>query len=422
MHIIARLKIALRNLGPGLITGASDDDPSGIATYSQAGARFGLTTLWTAWITFPLMAAVQEMCARIGVVTGQGLAGVIKQHYPAWLLYLTVAVSFPAITLNIGADIAGMGAVAHLLAPRIPTALLNVSFTGLLLAAIVYFPYETIASVLKWLCLILLLYLIIPFLTHQDWGSVARSTAIPTIRFDKDFIGTLVAILGTTISPYLFFWQASIEVEHNTRNARQVVVNKLVINDMRTDINFGMPCSNVVMFFIILTAGTVLYNAGIRRIDTVEQAAKALEPLAGAGAYWLFALGVIGTGALAIPVLAGSLSYMLAETFDWPQGLSKTFGEARGFYLTILASLLIGLGINFLTISPVQALIWTAVGYGLTAPILIFIILHICNNKAIMGEFTNGRRANLFGWAAFGLMTIAALLLLYLQFFGDITA
>jgi Mn2+/Fe2+ NRAMP family transporter len=416
MRLIARIQIALRKFGPGIVTGASDDDPSGIATYSQAGAQFGIATLWTAWITFPLMAAVQEMCARIGIVTAQGLAGVIKQHYPPGVLYIVIAVSFPAITLNIGADIAGMGAVSHLLFPRIPTALLNVGFTGLLMVVIIYFPYPTIAAVLKWLCLTLLLYLVIPFITRQDWLAIGRSTVVPTIQFNKDFISTLVALLGTTISPYLFFWQASMEVENVAASRRPVLVNKRVINMMRTDVNFGMLCSNIVMFFIILSAGTVLYKAGIHRIDTVEQAAKAFEPLAGRWAYWLFAIGVIGTGLLAIPVLAGSLSYMLAETFGWPQGLSKHFGQAKGFYLTMIVSLLVGLSIDFLAISPVHALIWTAIGYGLTAPILIFIILMICNNKAIMGEFVNGKRTNLFGWTAFGLMSVAAFALLYLQF------
>ena len=417
MRLIAKVWRVFRQLGPGIITGASDDDPSGIATYSQAGAQFGLATLWTAWITFPLMAAIQEMCARIGLVTTQGLAGVIKQHYPAQVLYLVVLVSFPAIALNIGADIAGMGAVAHLLFPRIPTAVFNVLFTGLLMGVIIYFPYATIASVLKWLCLTLLLYLVIPFVTHQNWLLIARSTILPTIHFNKDFISMLVAILGTTISPYLFFWQASMEVENRQATAPEVLVDKRVINVMRTDVNFGMLCSNIVMFFMILSAGTVLFKAGIHHIDTVEQAAKAFEPLAGEWAYWLFALGVIGTGALAIPVLAGSLSYMMAETFGWDQGLSKRFGQAKGFYLTMIVSLLIGLSIDFLAISPVQALIWTAIGYGLTAPLLIFIILRICNNETIMGEFTNGRRTNVFGWSAFGLMTLAALCLLFLQFY-----
>lgn len=416
MKRLINLWRAFRQLGPGIITGASDDDPSGIATYSQAGAQFGLATLWTAWITFPLMAAVQEMCARVGIVTAQGLAGVIKQHYSRRVLYLIILISFPAITLNIGADIAGMGAVAHLLFPRIPTAAFNVFFTGFLMSIIIYFPYETIASVLKWLCLTLLLYLIIPFLTHPDWGLIARSTILPTIHLDKDFASMLVAILGTTISPYLFFWQASMEVENRQLISPAVLVDKRVINSMRTDVNFGMLCSNVVMFFIILSAGTVLFKAGIHHIDTVDQAAKAFEPLAGEDAYWLFALGVIGTGALAIPVLAGSLSYMMAETFGWDHGLSKRFGQAKGFYLTMIISLLIGLSLDFLSISPIQALIWTAIGYGLTAPVLIFIILRICNNTLIMGEFTNSSRTNLLGWSAFGLMTVAALLLLYLQF------
>ncbi|MFD2933837.1 NRAMP family divalent metal transporter [Spirosoma flavum] len=268
-----------------MITGASDDDPSGIATYSQAGAQFGLATLWTAWITFPLMAAIQEMCARVGIVTAQGLAGVIKQHYSRSVLYLVILISFPAIALNIGADITGMGAVAHLLFPPIPTAVFNVFFTGLLMGVIIYFPYETIASVLKWLCLTLLLYLVIPFVTHQDWGLIARSTILPTIHLNKDFASMLVAILGTSISPYLFFWQASMEVENRQANSPAVLVDKRDINTMRTDVNIGMLCSNIVMFFMMLSAGTVLFKAGIHHIDTVDQAAKAYEPLAGEWAY-----------------------------------------------------------------------------------------------------------------------------------------
>ncbi|MGZ6520083.1 MAG: NRAMP family divalent metal transporter, partial [Bacteroidia bacterium] len=283
-------------LGPGLVTGASDDDPSGIATYSQAGAQYGLSTLWTALITFPLMASIQEMCARIGLVTTKGLTGTLKTHYSKPILYLMVLFSFPAIVMNIGADIAGMGAVGNLLFPSIPAIFFSISFTAILLVVIIYLPYQKIAAVLKYLCVVLLVYLVVPFLYKQDWTTVLKGTFIPTITFDKNFISILVAILGTTISPYLFFWQATMEVEDRKHKVKLLVLDKKIMSDMKQDVNFGMLFSNLVMFFIILTTGTVLFNGGIHQIDTVEQAAQALKPLAGNFAYLLFAVGVIGTG------------------------------------------------------------------------------------------------------------------------------
>ena len=405
-------------LGPGLITGASDDDPSGIATYSQAGAAYGLSTLWTALITFPLMASIQEMCARIGMVTSQGLTGVIKTHYSKTVLYTMLLFSFPAIVMNIGADIAGMGAVGNLLFPSINATFFCVGFTTLLLVLIIFLPYYKIASVLKYLCVILLVYFIVPFLYKQNWLAVFKATFIPTIKFDKNFVNILVAILGTTISPYLFFWQATMEVEAIKLRKRELIINKKVLGEMKQDIDFGMLFSNVVMFFIILTTGTVLFNAGIHQIDTVEQAAQALKPLAGNAAYLLFAVGVIGTGLLAIPVLSGSLSYIVTETFGWEEGLDKKFNQAKPFYIIIAISLLVGLSLNYIGISPIKALIYSAILYGLTAPILIAFILHICNNKKVMGEHTNGKISNILGFATLILMTIAAVGLLYLQFFS----
>ena len=401
-------------LGPGLVTGASDDDPSGIATYSQAGAQYGLSTLWTALITFPLMAAIQEMCARIGLVTSQGLTGTLKTNYPKPVLYLMVIFSFPAIVMNIGADIAGMGAVGNLLFPSIHPLFFSIGFTALLLVSIIFLPYQRIASVLKYLCVVLLVYLIVPFLYKQDWTAVLKGTFIPTIKFDKNFVSILVGILGTTISPYLFFWQANMEVE-NQKTKKTLLLDKEVMQEMRQDVDFGMLFSNLVMFFIILTTGTVLFRAGIHQIDTVEQAALALKPLAGNFAYILFAIGVIGTGLLAIPVLSGSLSYIISETFGWKQGLDKKFHEAKAFYLVIALSLILGLLMNYLGISPIKALLYSAILYGLTAPILIAIILHIANNKKVMGEYTNGLLSNILGFATLVLMTVAALVMLYLQ-------
>ena len=404
-------------IGPGLVTGASDDDPSGIATYSQAGAAFGLSTLWTSIVAFPLMAAIQKMCARIGLVTNQGLTGALKSHYPRPILYIMLIFSFPAIVMNIGADIAGMGAVGNLLFPSIDAMFFSVFFTILLLGLIIYLPYTQIASILKYLCIVILVYFIVPFLYKQDLVEIAKSTFIPTIKFDKDFIAIIVGILGTTISPYLFFWQASVEVEEMKHKKHHVIVNKKIIHEMNQDVDFGMTVSGFVMYFIILTTGTVLYQGGIHQIDTVEQAAMALKPLAGNLAYLLFAIGVIGTGLIAIPVLSGSLSYIFTETFGWEQGLDKKFHQAKGFYTIIALSLLLGLSLNYVGISPMKALIYTAVLYGLTAPVLIAIILHISNNKQIMGENVNDLKANILGFAALIIMTLAAGTLIYMQIF-----
>ena len=403
-------------LGPGLITGSSDDDPSGIATYSQAGAAYGLSTLWTSIVAFPLMAAIQQMCARIGLVTEQGLTGALKKNYPKWVLYLMLLFSFPSIVMNIGADIAGMGAVGNMLFPKIEATYFSVVFTMLLLILIIYLPYHKIASILKYLCIVLMVYLIVPFLYHQDWVEVAKSTFIPTIKFDKAFVAIIVGIFGTTISPYLFFWQASMEVEEMKQKKRHLIVNKKIIGDMKEDIDFGMTFSGLVMFFIILTTGTVLFKGGIHQIDTVEQAAMALKPLAGDAAYLLFAIGIIGTGLIAIPVLSGSLSYIITETFGWEQGLDKKFHEAKAFYMIIAVSLLLGLSLNYIGITPVQALIYTAILYGLTAPVLIAIILHISNNKKVMGKFTNSKTTNVLGFGALLIMTFAAVVLVYMQF------
>jgi NRAMP (natural resistance-associated macrophage protein)-like metal ion transporter len=402
-----------RKLGPGLVTGASDDDPSGIATYSQAGAMFGLATLWTAVATYPLMLAVQEMCARIGIVTRQGLTGVLKQHYPKPLLYLMILFSVPAIIINIGADIQAMGAVTNMLFPQIPAQWASIFFTVILLVAIVFLPYKPFAAALKYLCLSLLLYLVVPFWAKPDFPDVLYHTLIPTFHFKKEYLAVLVAILGTTISPYLFFWQTSMEVEEVGKRRNTVVVDKKLITGMRQDVDFGMFLTCLVFYFIILTTGTVLFNEGMHDINTVQDAAMALRPIAGELAYWLFAVGVIGTGMLAIPVLAGAVSYIFAETFGWEEGLNKKFYEAKGFYGVMALSLGVGLLFEFTDVSPIDALLLAAVLYGLTAPVLIAMVLHISNNASIMGTFVNGRWSNFFGGAALILMTAAAGFLIY---------
>lgn len=295
--------------------------------------------------------------------------------------------SFPAIVMNIGADIAGMGAVGNLLFPAIDANYFSVLFTIILLGLIIYLPYQKIASVLKYLCIVMLVYFIVPFLYKQDFNQILKATFIPTIKFDKDFIAIIVGILGTTISPYLFFWQASVEVEEMKNKRKHLIINKKIIHVVNQDVDFGMTVSGFVMYFIILTTGTVLFNGGIHQIDTVEQAALALKPLAGNLAYLLFAIGVIGTGLIAIPVLSGSISYIITETFGWEQGLDKKFHEAKAFYIIIAISLILGLSLNYIGITPIQSLIYTAILYGLTAPVLIAIILHISNNKK-----NNGRK------------------------------
>ncbi len=400
-----------KKLGPGLVTGASDDDPSGIAIYSQAGASFGLATLWTALITYPLMFCIQEMCARIGIVTDSGLGKVIKSHYPKTLLWLMLIALFPAITFNIAANLSAMGAVSHLFLPVLPSWFHALCFTVFLILGLIFFSYQKMARVLKWLCAFLLVYLIVPFLVQEDWPAVLWATVIPHIEWNDKFITLLVALLGTTISPYLFFWQTSMSVEE--RNHKPNTPPKKELQEMRIDVNLGMLLSNVVMFFIILTTGSVLFPAGITHIETVQDAAKALEPLAGPFAFLLFTLGVIGTGLLAIPVLAGCLGYLFADAFGWQKGMDKHFKEAKGFYSVILSSIVLGWLSNLFSLDPIQALIYTSVVYGLLAPFLIALLLHICNRKTIMQQYTNPWWSNLLGFFALLLMSGAAYLLMH---------
>jgi len=414
-RFLNRLKDFAKSIGPGLVTGSSDDDPSGIATYSQAGAQFGFGTLWTALITFPMMAAIQEMCARIGLVTTKGLTSTLRDHYPKWILWMMIIFSFPAIVLNIGADIAGMGAAANLMIPAVPSFAFSIIFTLLIIVAIIFYPYQKLASILKWTCITLLIYFAVPFFTKVNWTAVSRATFLPQVHFTKDFISTLVAILGTTISPYLFFWQATMEAEDIRQQGDKIIVDKRMLDTMRKDVDMGMLFSNIVMFFIILTCGNVLFPHGIRQIDTVEQAARALKPIAGNSAYLLFSIGIIGTGFLAIPVLSGSLSYMFAETFNWQEGLDKKFFQAKPFYGVIIVSLIVGLLINFIGITPVQGLIYSAILYGIVSPVIILVVLHIANNRQIMGKNVNNLRSNILGWITFAAMSTAAIALLWLQ-------
>lgn len=391
----AKIKTMWNKLGPGLITGSSDDDPSGIATYTQAGASFGLATLWTAFITYPLMYCIQEMCARIGIITGYGLIGIVKKHCCKFFLYLLLLICFPAITFNIAADLAGMGAVANLLLPTIPVFVFFLLFVVMLLCGLIFFNYRKIAHVLKWLCISLFAYVLVPFLVKQNWREVLLATFIPHIKWDKEFISILVAILGTTISPYLFFWQTNMSVEERNHKSNQTDKNE--IKDMKIDVNIGMLFSNIVMFFIILTAATVLFPAGITQIETVKEAALALKPLVGEFAHLLFGLGIIGTGLLAIPILAGCLGYLFAEAFGWKRGLDKKLSNAKGFYAVIFASMSIALLLNTAGLNPIKSLIYSALLYGFITPFLIALILYIANSRMIMGTFVNGKFSNLLG-------------------------
>lgn len=400
-------------LGPGLTTGASDDDPSGIATYSQAGSKYGFQLLWLAGFTFPLMAVVQEMCARIGLVTGRGLAGNIRLHFPRWVLYTCTILLFIANSFNIGADLGAMAQGVRLLAPGANFSLLVVGFSVISAGFQIFISYAHYAKYLKWLALVLFAYVFSALLVGLDWPTVLKHTVVPSLTFSSDQIVLVCAILGTTISPYLFFWQTSQEVEEQilhgnvTVQERQRAVDDQEIKDMRVDVWSGMFLSNVVMFFIIAACGAVLFPNGITEITTSAQAAEALRPFAGDATYYLFTAGVVGTGLLAIPVLAGSSSYALAESFQWRSGLYRPFKQAHAFYGVIILSMLIGLGINFIGLDPIQALIYSAVGNGLVAPVVLVLMLLIASNHRVMGSRVNHRATTWIGWGVIGLMTVA---------------
>lgn len=390
-------------LGPGLTTGAADDDPSGIATYSQAGAQYGFQLLWLAWITFPLMAIVQEMCARIGLVTGRGLAGNIRIYYPKWVLYTCAILLFIANTLNLGADLGAMVKATQLLFPWMNFIGLILLFTVVTLGLQIFTSYEKYAKYLKFLALILLSYVLSGLIVKMDWGHILKTTFTPTITFSKGQIILICGILGTTISPYLFFWQTSQEVEEEILKGKTTVrlrqgTNPLQLKDMRIDVWFGMFFSNLVMFFIIATCAATLFSLGVTNITTAADAAVALRPLAGEQAYLLFALGIIGTGFLAVPVLAGSASYAFSEAFRWKTGLYRKLKEAPSFYGVIILSTLIGLSINFFNIDPIKALIYSAVVNGMVAPIVLVLIVRLSSNKKLMGHWVNGRLISIIGW------------------------
>lgn len=399
-------------LGPGLTTGASDDDPSGIATYSQAGAKYGFQFLWLSVFTLPLMAIVQEMCARIGIVTGVGLAGNIRKHFPKKILYACAGLLFAANAFNIGADLGAMAKAVQLVAPRANYVLLLFGFTFLCLALQIFTPYARYAKYLKWLALVLLTYILSAFLAHLNWGTVLHHLVVPSVTLGKEQLLLICAILGTTISPYLFFWQTSQEVEEQILEGRTSIAmrsgaTKPEMRKMRIDVWSGMILSNIVMFFIIAACGGVLFAHGITGISTAAQAAEALRPFAGDATYFLFAVGIIGTGLLAIPVLAGSSSYALSESFKWREGMYRKLKQAHAFYGVIIISMFVGLGINFLGIDPFKALIYSAVANGVVAPVVLILIVSLSSNKRVMGEWVNKRYVTVLGWTITIIMLIS---------------
>lgn len=422
---------AVRILGPGLVTGAADDDPSGVATYSQAGAGYGLGFLWSFPVMYPLLIATQESCSRIGAVTGQGLASVIKTNYSKKLLFLCVALAVVANIVNIGSDLGAMAATTQLFVD-LPFAVLSIIYAIIIILLVVFVSYKKYAKILKWLAIALFAYPITALLVGQNWPELLKSTfaTLPTINAQTIYI--LVGILGTTISPYCFFWDTSEEVEESILKHRLSQAGKIpkitrhYLRNVRLDNFFGMTLSTITAWFIVVACASTLNIAGITQINDATDAARALEPLvsgfpfAGLIAKLIFSVGIIGIGLLAIPVLAGSSAYAISETFGWKEGLYRKFKKAKGFYVVIIISTLVGLLINFIGINPFQALIFTAVFNGIAAVPLIWMLIRIGNNKQIMGEYKNGILSNIFVKITFAVMAAAVIALFYFVFTGQI--
>jgi len=404
-----------KTLGPGLITGAADDDPSGIATYSQMGASTGFSLIWLSLFSFPLMGVVQEMCARIGLATGVGLAANIRKYYSKKLLYLCTLLLLFANVFNIGADLGAMAKGTQLIFPTISFTFLIFLFAILSLFLQIFISYKRYARYLKYLTFILFAYVISAFSVKINWGQVLHYTIIPHISFSKDMIILICAAFGTTISPYLFFWQSSQEVEEQILHGEKTVEIRRAgntvegIKTMRIDVWSGMFVSNIVMFFIIAACAATLFANGITNITSASDAATALRPFAGDFAFTLFALGILGTGLLAIPVLAGSASYAISESFGWKTGLYRKLKQARAFYGVIIVAMILGIVLNFVGLDPIKALIYSAVLNGIVSPFMIFFIIHLSGNKDIMGNFQNKKIGNILGWLTFVLISIVGL-------------
>ena len=414
------LKKAGRILGPGFITGASDDDPSGIGTYAVAGASLGLQTLWMAVLTFPLMAAVQNTCARVGLISGEGLAGVLRTHYPRWMLWGSVGLLFVANTINVGADLGAIADAVHSISGLQAIWLVLPVALGIL-ALQIFGSYRLIASTFKWLTLALLAYVVDAFLVHPDVAETLRATVVPTFSLDPAYVTTVVAILGTTISPYLFFWQSSEEVEEQIELGRKTKRSRrgASVGELRysaIDVNVGMAFSNVVMYFIILATALTLFKSGKTDIKSAADAAEALKPLVGDFAGILFAAGMIGAGLLAVPILSGSAAYAIAEAFGWKFGLDTHWSRAKPFYAVIVLGTLVGVAMNFLGVNPIDALYYSAVLNGIVAPPLLVMVMLAARNPKVMGKQTIGPLLSVLGWAAAIGMFLALLGLAYTTF------
>jgi len=408
-----RVRIFFAELGPGLITGAADDDPSGISTYSVTGASFGYAPLWTALFSFPLMASVQLMCARLGMVTGLGLAGVVRRTYPRWILWGACSLLIVANVVNIGADLGGMADATKMMT-GVNSLVWTPIYAILITSLLFWTSYRFIAKIFKWLTLVLFAYVITAFLAHPDWRAVLHSTFVPHFEWSSKYIATFVGILGTTISPYLFFWQAAQEVEEERKQGRHTVKEREGATDQelrksRTDVLTGMFFSNLVMYFIILTTAATLHAHGKTTIDTAQQAAEALKPLAGNGAYLLFTLGLIGTGMLGVPVLAGAAAYAVAEAGNWRGTLEDKPRLAKKFYAIVAAAMVLGLALDYAGFNAVKMLFWSAVLNGVLAPPLIVLVVLLTSNKKIMGERVNPPLLKWLGWATAVIMAVAAI-------------
>lgn len=410
----------LGGLGPGIVTGAADDDPSGISTYSVTGAAFGYGLLWTALISLPLMTAVQMMSAKLAMVTGRGLAGVIRRRYNRWVLWGCCALLIGANVINIAADLGGMAASLEMVTGLRHWVWLP-SITAVIVGTLVVLKYQAIVRMFKWFALALFAYVIAAFLSRPDWAAVVRATFVPRMGWNKEYIQGLVGIFGTTISPYLFFWQASVEVEHERAAGRKTVearkgIDGPELQERKQDVVTGMVFSNLIMFFIIVTTGATLYANGNRNIETAQQAAEALRPFAGDAAYWLFTIGLVGVGMLAIPVLAASAAFAVAESMRWRASLEDTPNESRGFYAVLIAALLLGLALNALKINAITALFWTAIINGLLAPPLIVVVTLLTGDPKVMGQDVASVRIRVLGWITAAIMTLGGVALVWTSF------
>lgn len=427
MEILQKLKSFWKSLGPGLITGASDDDPSSIVVYAVTGAKFGLGALWTALFTVPFMIVIQRMAGRIGLVTGKGLAGNMKKHYPAWILISITILIVSINTLNIGADISGMSAALNLLVPDVSPLLLSAVISLGVITLTVFLSYRHITLCLKWLALFLFSYVAAAFLIQLDWKEILYRAVIPKIILSREYLSIIIAVFGTTISPYLFFWQATEEAEeekthlknpdlsmipdikpHGPHRSKTIIKNE--IGSMYHDVYAGMVFSNIITFFIIILGAFTFFKNGATQIDTINDIALMLKPLAGPYTNILFFIGIISAGTLAIPVLAGSAAYALAELFGWKKGFDNNFARAKQFYLVIIIATALGLLIPILHLHPINILFYTAFVFGLASPLLILLVIHMANNPKVMGQYTSRRHSNIIAYTLFALMSVSAIL------------